>query len=304
VQEGPKESCNLFNQSLDDTRSLLVFDDVWEESHTLLLKDIGAECRRVLTTRIGENANTFSAAGTLRVDDLQDKDARELFDRLAPTVAQWRPETAQSCISVVGRLPLVLVIVASYLQARVTRDPTCLDEALNEVLDVRKRLELAPGMPKSSLTLLPEDTAATLDAVIGLSAEWLPEEDRHALTSLAAFPPKLNSFSWEAAQAVATPMGVDASKNAVLTLRQYSLVEDFTGAGRRLTMHQTIHDYAAAEPPVNRMRTGECPSTSLHLFRPSRIAPTTPRHGYRRSKERRIISPLCWSGPLGTKKHW
>ena len=245
VQEGPKESCNLFNQGLGDTRSLLVFDDVWEESHTLLLKDIGAECRRILTTRIGENANTFSAAGTLRVDDLQDKDARELFDRLAPTVAQWRPETAQSCISVVGRLPLVLVIVASYLQARVTRDPTCLDEALNEVLDVRKRLELAPGMTKSSLTLLPEDTAATLDAVIGLSAEWLPQEDRHALTSLAAFPPKLNSFSWEAAQAVATPMGVDASKNAVLTLRQYSLVEDFTGAGRRLTMHQTIHDYAA-----------------------------------------------------------
>lgn len=89
VQEGPKESCNLFNQGLGDTRSLLVFDDVWEESHTLLLKDIGAECRRILTTRIGENANTFSAAGTLRVDDLQDKDARELFDRLAPTVAQW-----------------------------------------------------------------------------------------------------------------------------------------------------------------------------------------------------------------------
>jgi tetratricopeptide (TPR) repeat protein len=247
MREGPKESCRLFRESLEDTRALLVFDDVWEESHALLLKDIGAECRRVLTTREGDLANTFSGAGTLRVDDLQDEDARELFDRLAPTVAQWRPETAQECIAAVGRLPLVLVIVASYLQARVTRDPTCLDEALNEVLDVRKRLELAPRMPKSSLTLLPEDTAATLNAVIGLSAERLPEEDRRALTSLAAFPPKLNSFSWEAAQAVATPMGADASKSAVLTLRQYSLVEDFAGEGRRLTMHQTIHDYAASE---------------------------------------------------------
>jgi hypothetical protein len=42
-------------------------------------------------------------------------------------------------------------------------------------------------------------------------------------------------------------MGADASKSAVLTLRQYSLVEDFAGEGRRLTMHQTIHDYAASE---------------------------------------------------------
>ena len=232
AEEGLRKLCDLVHQGLGGTRSLLVFDDVWEESHTLMLKDIGAECQRVLTTRIGEHANTFSPTGVLRVDDLSDEDAQELFGRLAPTVARERPETAQSCISAVGRLPLVVVIVASYLQARVTRDPTCLDEALNEVLDVRKRLELAPG------------SAATLDAVIGLSAGRLPEEDRRALISLAAFPPKLNSFSWEAAQAVATPGGADVSKGAVLTLRQYSLVEDLAGADRRLTMHQTIHDYA------------------------------------------------------------
>lgn len=234
---GMRELCKLVHHGLGDSRSLLIFDDVWKESDALLLKDVGAECRRVLTTRVGGHASAFSASGVLRVDDLADEEAQELFDRLAPAVAQRRPETAQSCISVVGRLPLVLVIVASYLQARVTRDPTCLDEAQNEVLDVRKRLELSPGMSKSSLTLLPEGSAATLDAVIGLSATWLSAEDRAALRSLAAFPPKLNSFSWEAAQAVAM------SKQAVITLRQYSLVEDFAGEDR-LTMHQTIHDYA------------------------------------------------------------
>jgi tetratricopeptide (TPR) repeat protein len=228
--------CELVHHGLGAARSLLVFDDVWEDSDALLLKDLGAECRRILTTRIGRLASKFSASGLLQVDDLSDVDAQELFDRLAPTVAHQLPETAQSCITVVGRLPLVLVIVASYLQARVTDDPTCLDDALNEVLDVRRRLELAAHVPKSNLTLLPEGSAATLDAVIGLSAGWLSPEDRRALTSLAAFPPKLNSFSWEAARFVA------ASREAVVTLRRYSLVEDLAGE-LRLTMHQTIHDY-------------------------------------------------------------
>ena len=216
---------------------LLVFDDVWEESDALLFKDLGADCRRILTTRIGSVASAFSASGLLPVDDLCDADAQKLFDRLAPAIAQRRPETAQSCISAVGKLPLVIVIVASYLQARIMVDPTCFDEALNEVLDVRKRLNLAPPLSRADLTRLPEDVAATLDAVIGLSADSLSPEDRHSLTLLAAFPPKLNSFSWEAARAVA------ASRESVVMLRRYSLVEDLTGEVR-LTMHQTIHDYA------------------------------------------------------------
>jgi tetratricopeptide (TPR) repeat protein len=236
---GIRQLRELVNQGLADARALIVFDDVWRESDALLLKDFGAECRRILTTRMGGVASAFSPSGVVRVDDLPDVDARVLFDRLAPTVAHRRPETARSCISAVGRLPLVIVIVASYLQARVTKDPTCFDLVLNEVLDVRKRLELAPAMSQSSLTLLPEGSVATLNAVIGLSAKWLSAEAQDALTSLAIFPPKLNSFSWEAAKAVAV------SLEAVITLREYSLVEDVTDEDR-LTMHQTIHDYAIA----------------------------------------------------------
>jgi tetratricopeptide (TPR) repeat protein len=234
---GTDSLLSLVHHGFGAARTLLVFDDVWEESDALLFKDLGAECRRIITTRIGSVASAFSASGLLLVDDLLDSDAQALFDRLAPAVAQRRPETARLCISAVGRLPLVVVIVASYLQARTMDDPTRFDEALNEVLDVSTRLNLAPPLSQSSLTRLPEGTAATLDAVIGLSASWLSPEDRHALTSLAAFPPKLNSFSWEAARAVA------ASRESVVTLRRYSLVEDLAGE-LRLTMHQTIHDYA------------------------------------------------------------
>jgi tetratricopeptide (TPR) repeat protein len=234
---GTDSLLELVDHGIGAARMLLVFDDVWEESDALLFKDLGADCRRILTTRMGSLASAFSASGLVLVDDLRDADARELFDRLAPAVAKRRPETARLCISAVGRLPLVLVIVASYLQARIVDDPTRFDEALNEVLDVRSRLTLAPPLSRSSLTRLPEGTAATLDAVIGLSAAWLSPEDRRALTSLAAFPHKLNSFSWEAARAVA------ASRDAIVTLRRYSLVEDLAGE-LRLTMHQTIHDYA------------------------------------------------------------
>jgi tetratricopeptide (TPR) repeat protein len=228
---------SLIHHGFGAARMLLVFDDVWDVSDALLFKDLGAECRRILTTRMGSVASAFSASGFLLVDDLPDADAKELFDRLAPAVAQRRQETGRLCISAVGRLPLVIVIVASYLQERIIDDPTCFDEALNEVLDVQKRLNLAPALPRSYRTRLPEGAAATLDAVIGLSAKWLAPEDRRALMSLAAFPPKLNSFSWEAARAVA------ASRESVVTLRRYSLVEDYAGENR-LTMHQTIHDYA------------------------------------------------------------
>jgi tetratricopeptide (TPR) repeat protein len=234
---GTESLLSLVHHGLGAARTLLVFDDVWEVSDALLFQDLGAECRRIITTRIGSVASAFSASGLLLVDDLLDSDAQALFDKLAPAVAQRSPETARLCISAVGRLPLVVVIVASYLQARLMDDPTRFDEALNEVLDVSTRLDLAPPLSQSSLTRLPVGTAATLDAVIGLSAAWLSSEDRNALTSLAAFPPKLNSFSWDAARAVA------ASNESVVTLRRYSLVEDLAGESR-LTMHQTIHDYA------------------------------------------------------------
>ena len=234
---GTKSLLRLVSDGFGAARTLLVFDDVWKVSDALLFKDVGADCRRILTTRIDGAASAFSAWGMLPVDDLGYTDAQELFDRLAPAVAQRRPDTARLCISAVGTLPLVIVMAASYLQARIMKDPTCLDEALNEVLDVRKRLTLAPPLSQADVTRLPEGITPTLDAVIGLSARSLSAEDRNSLTSLAAFPPKLNSFSWEAARAVAV------ANESVLSLRQYRLVENLAGQDR-LTMHQTIHDYA------------------------------------------------------------
>jgi tetratricopeptide (TPR) repeat protein len=237
-RQGTDALLALVHQGLGDAQALLVFDDVWDEREVLGFKTLGAECRRVMTTRMPGLGSKFSPMGMISVDDLPEPDAQALFDRLAPAVAGRRPDAAEHCITAVGRLPLVLVIVASYLQAQVVDDPMSLDSALNKVLDVQERLRLAPSMPKSEVTLLPEGTTATLDAVIGLTAESLSQDDRRALTSLTAFPPKLNSFTWEAAQAVA------ASREAVVTLRRNGLVEDLA-TELRLTMHQTIHDYAS-----------------------------------------------------------
>jgi tetratricopeptide (TPR) repeat protein len=238
-RQGTSALCELIHHSLGNKKVLLVFDDVWDQREVLLFKDLGAECQRVMTSRMRTLGSLFSAAGLVPVDDLSDTDARALFSRLAPTVVDRRPEAAGRCIAAVGRLPLVLVIVASYLQAQAIDDPTSLDEALAKVLDVERRLELAPPVSKSEVTLLPEGTTVTLDAVIGLTADSLSLDDRRALTSLTAFPPKLNSFTWEAAQYVA------ASREAVLTLRRNGLVEDLAAVEQRLTMHQTIHDYAS-----------------------------------------------------------
>jgi tetratricopeptide (TPR) repeat protein len=238
-RQGTKALKDLVHQGLADTRAVLVFDDVWGKDDVTLFKDLGAECRRVMTTRLRDLANTFSANGIIQVGDLLEADARALFNRIAPAVIDLRPDAAARCIAAVGPLPLVLVIVASYLQAQVMDDPASVDEALRKVLDVPTRLGLVVPMTEAEVTRLPEGAAATLEAVIGLTAESLSDEDRHALLSLTAFPPKANSFSWEAAQAVA------ASRAAVVTLRRNNLVEDLASVGRRLTMHQAVHDYAS-----------------------------------------------------------
>ena len=85
--------------------------------------------------------------------------------------------------------------------------------------------------------LAPEATQRTLGAVIDLTASSLSKEHLAALRSLTAFPPKTNDFSWEAAEAVTT------SRPAVAAVKGTGLIEqshDLT----KLTMHQTIHDYA------------------------------------------------------------
>lgn len=230
----------LVTEGLGASTALLVFDDVWLETEALMLKDLGSECRRVLTTRVTAAADRFSPAGLLPVHDLSQADALTLFNRLAPLVARRSMEAARQCVSVVAGLPLAVVIVAAYMQERITDDPTSFQTALAEVLDVNRRLEMTAGIAESQITRLPQGTAKTLDAVIGLSAGWLSETERSALTSLTSFPPKLNSFSFDAAQAVTE------SRQAVNMLRRYSLVEDQDNDAnaRRLTMHQTVHDYA------------------------------------------------------------
>lgn len=84
---------------------------------------------------------------------------------------------------------------------------------------------------------LPEGVPLSQLAVIQISDEALDKGTQQALRALSVFPSKPNSFSEEAALAVAS-----TNDQAIDTLVDFGLLES-SGEGR-YTLHQTISDYA------------------------------------------------------------
>jgi tetratricopeptide (TPR) repeat protein len=179
-------------------------------------------------------ARHFAPDGTQEFGDLTREGAEHLFARLAPKTTAKRPDACNTCLDNVGRLPLVVVIVASYLELRSSGPPKKLDDAIGDVLDARRRLYAEVSLPERNAAS--PGTATSLHAVIHMSARTLSEEDQGALQQVAVFPPKLNSFSWSAAEAVVgTTLPVEHIYEA-------GLIEESEGDAR-LTMHQTINEY-------------------------------------------------------------
>jgi tetratricopeptide (TPR) repeat protein len=71
-----------------------------------------------------------------------------------------------------------------------------------------------------------------------MSTESLKEEAREALRALTVFPPKVNTFSFDAGVAVA------GSSDALVELRQRDLAEIIDRKNERYTMHMAIWEYA------------------------------------------------------------
>jgi tetratricopeptide (TPR) repeat protein len=214
----------------------VVFDDVWDVREAKAFRTFGGRSARILTTRIPAVAQAFAPGeGTMTIGDLDLSEACALFQRLAPTALAYRPTIVEECLAEIGCLPLVVVIAALYLESAAEGgDPQNFERSVSRILDLRDVYHLDADIDDP---LAPEATQRTLGAVIDLTASSLSKEHLAALRSLTAFPPKTNDFSWEAAEAVTT------SRPAVAAVKGTGLIEqshDLT----RLTMHQTIHDYA------------------------------------------------------------
>src|SRR5438045_1572572 len=113
-----------------------------------------------------------------------------------------------------------------------------IDAALTRLSDAEERLHI--GEPHGLVdrhTSLPLDTPISLKSIIAVSDHHLSQKASAALYALSVFPAKPNSFSEEAALAIA-----NCSIEVLDVLIDVGLLE--SSGSERYALHQTIADYA------------------------------------------------------------
>ena len=230
--------------AIGQRRLLLVIDDAWRIEDALALQVGGAHCAHLLTTRLPQLAFAFAREGTFPVAELAEEEGVELLAQVVPQLIERDPGEALDLVRAVGGSPLALTLLGHYLAAQAfTGQERRVQAALARLRDARARLVVSLPQPAADrFPSLPAGTPLSLQSAIAVSAERLSAEARAMLGALALFPPKPNSFAEEAALAV--------SAAAVETLDELwdAGVLESSGSGR-YTLHQTIADYARAQPP-------------------------------------------------------
>jgi tetratricopeptide (TPR) repeat protein/DNA-binding XRE family transcriptional regulator len=218
---------------------LLIIDDVWTLEDALTLKVGGPNCSHLVTTRFPSIAAQIATNGATAVKELEGDESLELLHVLAPQVVEQEPQGARELVSAVGGLPLALTLIGNYLRGQAyTSPPRHIASALQQLRDASERLRVSePQAPVERHPSLPNDAAISLQTVIAVTDQQLAPQTRQALYALSVFPPRPNSFSEEAALAVAA-----CSIATLDELNDTGLLE-ISGADR-YSLHQTIADYA------------------------------------------------------------
>jgi tetratricopeptide (TPR) repeat protein len=234
-----EERARTVHVAIGTRRMLLVIDDAWQAETALAFKLGGPNCAYLLTTRIPEISLSFADGGGISVPELGEQDSVALLGRLAPQAVESEPDEALKLARAVGGLPLALSLMGWHLRKEThSGHPRRLRRALERLQQAENRLQIT--RPRALLERRPDmpgDTPLSLQAVIGISDETLDDTARRALRALAVFPAKPNTFSEEAALAVA-----DVPVETLDVLADRGLLE--SGGPGRYTLHQTIADYA------------------------------------------------------------
>ncbi len=218
---------------------LLVIDDAWKLEEALNFQVGGPNCAHLLTTRFPHIATHVALDGATMLQELSEEESMTLLRMLAPTVVEREVTKAHDLVQAVGGLPLALTLMGNYLRKQGYSGQTRrIHTALERLSDAEERLQISePHGPAETHPSLAIDTPLSLQSVIAVTDQQLSESVRAALYALSAFPPKPNSFSEEAALAVAA-----CTVDALDTLTDTGMLE--SGGSDRYTLHQTIADYA------------------------------------------------------------
>ena len=222
------------------TRSmLLVIDDAWTVEEALAMKVGGPNCAHLVTTRFPGIASHITVDGATVIHELDEHESIELLKKLAPGVVDKEEKKATDLVHAVGGLPLALTLMGNYLRKEAHSGKSRrIGAALKRLAVAEERLLLREARaPVERHTSLPTETPLSLQTVFEVTDQQLKEPERAALYALSVFPPKPNSFSEEAALAVA-----DCTVETLDALSDTGLLE--SSGTDRYTLHQTIADYA------------------------------------------------------------
>ncbi|GHO70178.1 hypothetical protein KSC_090700 [Ktedonobacter sp. SOSP1-52] len=219
-------------------RMLFIIDDVWSLEEALKCKVGGPYCSYLLTTRIPEIALYFAGDQAQQIPELNLDDGIKLITQIVPALVELSPDAPRMLVELVGGLPLALILIGNYLllqtrhfQSRRTQS------ALLQLQEAEKRLQLAlPMIRDEQNTHQHSNVSYNLQTIIHMSEERLDERSRRALSALAVFPPKPDTFSEEAALAVAA-----VNADVLDYLMDQGMIE--IGQQGRYQIHQVISDY-------------------------------------------------------------
>ncbi len=227
--------------AIGSRRMLLVIDDVWDSEAAKALHCGGPRCCHLITTRNREIAHDLaSVASTETLADLDEKNALELLQQLAPETCALEPTRVLELLRAVGGLPQAVRLIGGYLarpQAGMFGDvfADLRASAFDQLADPQKRLELAEQRLGS-----PGHRKMTLGETIRLSVDDLPEPARACFHALGSFAARPQRFTPAAAVAVAE------ADSGVLTLLGSRNLVDIDQASRTLSLHPTVADVARA----------------------------------------------------------
>ena len=221
------------NSEIGDKDILLVLDDVWESEQTSDFFVGGRKTVRILSTQFLSVAIdlTTDASPPIEVPELSAEDSYTLLHALAPKAVEQDPSAVRELVRKVGGVPFALDIIGKHLKAasHKLRHTESIQAAFSLLGSIEGRREVI------------------LDKLIGTIYDQLSQPTQNVLRLLTVFPAKPNTFSEEAALAVALSESTarNLSEDALNALSdngllEYSLVEE------RLTLHQMVHDYAAS----------------------------------------------------------
>jgi hypothetical protein len=222
-------------RAIGQRRLLLVIDDAWEMEAAEAMRCGGPNCVHLLTSRDKDLARQFAgAAQVMSVPTLKDKPAFALLKVIAPEACASDPEMARQLAEALGGLPLAIELLGGYLaRPESSYFPALQTKALSEMNDPRRRLQLAAARLGGS------GQKVTLQDTIALSLDGLRELEGGeqavaAFYALGAFAPKPETFSVEAAKAVA---GCDEALVALLVARNLVGCRESVVGGWPCTRH-------------------------------------------------------------------